>query len=108
MSTLPTTKEFREVVDHVLKSRGIKVEKSRTRRHQTRDYNIDIQTYWDNRSNLRKVTYKIDRDTPIEDFDQALEDIKIWFGLTNQYRYIRIDRWPRSCYMMISAWCLIS
>lgn len=106
--SLPTTKAFREAVDHILKSRGIKVEETRTRRSQGRDYCIDIETYWSNRSNLRKVSYKIDPNTPIEEFDLALEDIKIWFGLTNQYKYIRIDRWPRSCYMKISAWCLIS
>lgn len=108
MNTLPTNREFREVVDHVLKSRGIKIKEKRTRRHQTRDYRIDIETYWNNRSNLRKVTYSIDPETSIEDFDQAVEDIKVWFGLLNQDRFIGIQRWPRTNYMRISAWCLIS
>ena len=106
MSLPPTTKQFREVLDHALRTHSVKILKSRTRQQQGRDYYLDIETYWSNRRNLRKVTYTIDPETPDEEYQKVIDDLRFWFTMSGQERFIRVDF--HRCYKKISAWCLIS
>jgi hypothetical protein len=106
MTLPPTTKQFREVLDHALETHSVKILQSRTRAQQGRDYYLDAETYWANRKNLRKVTYKIDPDTPAEEFQKVIDDLRFWFTLSGQDKFIKIDF--HRYYKKISAWCLIS
>jgi hypothetical protein len=106
MTLPPTTKQFREVIDHALETHGVKILQSRTRAQQGRDYYLDIETYWTNRKNLRKVTYKIDTDTPDEQYQKVIDDLRFWFTLSGQDKFIRIEFGRH--YKKITAWCMIS